>query len=36
MEGMRRAAPKEFSPAATPKKELELIVEGDTFHWKAR
>ncbi len=36
MEEMRRAAPKEFSPAATPKKELKLIVEGDAFHWEAR
>ena len=36
VEQMQKAAPKEFSPAATPKNKLKLIVEGDTFRWEAR
>lgn len=30
---MQKAAPKSFSPAATPKNKLKLNVEGDRFHW---
>jgi len=34
IEKMQKAAPKEFSPAATPRDKLKLIIEGDTFHWE--
>ena len=34
IEEMQKAAPKTFSPAATPKNKLKLIIEGDTFHWE--
>lgn len=30
---MKKAVPVEFSPEATPKKKLKLIIEGDVFHW---
>jgi len=30
---MQKAAPKKFSPVATPRNKLELIVTGDTFQW---
>lgn len=33
---MQKAAPEEFSPAATPKNKLKLIIVGDTFHWEPR
>ena len=33
---MQKAAPEEFSPVATPKNKLKLIIEGDTFHWEPR
>ena len=33
---MQKTAPKEFSPAATPKNKLQLVIEGDTFHWKEK
>ncbi len=31
---LQKAAPDEFSPAATPKKNLNLIIEGDSFSWE--
>jgi choline-sulfatase len=36
IEEMKKAAPKTFSPAATPRNKLKLIIEGDTFHWEPR
>ena len=33
---MRRAAPKEFAPSATPRRRLRLVVEGDAFHWERK
>jgi arylsulfatase A-like enzyme len=33
---MKQSAPVVFAPAATPKIELELIVEGDAFHWEKK
>ncbi len=33
---LQKAAPAEFSPDATPKKNLRLIIEGDTFHWESK
>ena len=36
MQDMRKSAPSVFSPEATPKKNLNLIIEGDSFHWEKR
>jgi len=33
---MQKAAPKEFAPAATPRNSLNLVVEGDSFHWEKK
>ena len=33
---MRKTAPEEFSLSATHRDTLKLIIEGDTFHWKAK
>ncbi len=33
---MQKAAPKEFSPSATPRNDLKLIIDGDIFHWEAK
>ncbi|MEX0983331.1 MAG: sulfatase [Bacteroidales bacterium] len=35
IEDLRKAAP-DFHPGATPKKDLELVIEGETFHWKLK
>ena len=36
MEELQRAAPEEFSPVATLRNDLELIVDRDTFHWELK
>ena len=36
MQDMRKSAPSVFLPEATPKKNLNLIIEGDSFHWEKR
>jgi choline-sulfatase len=36
IEEMKKAAPKTFSPAATPRNKLKLIIEGDIFYWEPR
>lgn len=36
IEEMKKAAPVVFAPSATPRNELELIVEGDAFHWEKK
>ena len=36
MEEMKKSAPKVFAPEVTPKNELKLVVEGDTFHWEKK
>ena len=33
---MQKSAPKEFAPAVTPKNDLNLVVEGDSFHWEKK
>lgn len=36
MEKMKKSAPKVFATEVTPKNELKLVVEGDTFHWEKK
>ena len=36
MKAMRKSAPSEFAPEATPKNDLKLVVEGDSFHWEKK
>jgi len=31
---MKSAVPKKFSPAATSKNKLNLVIEGDSFYWE--
>lgn len=33
---MQQSAPKQFTPSATPRRRLRLVIEGDTFHWERR
>jgi len=33
---MKNVLPSEFAPSATPRRELDLIVEGDSFHWERK
>ncbi len=33
MDEMKKSGPASFAPNVTPKKELDLIVEGDKFRW---
>lgn len=33
---MQKSAPKVFAPAVTPKNDLRLVVEGDSFHWEKK
>ena len=33
---MRKSAPPLFAPAATPRNDLNLVVEGDSFHWEKK
>jgi arylsulfatase A-like enzyme len=33
---LRHAVPDEFHPGATPRNNLNLVVEGDTFHWEPK
>jgi len=33
IEDLKKSAPSEFAPEGTPKNELKLVVEGDSFHW---
>jgi len=30
---LQKSAPSTFAESATPKKDLQLVVEGDSFHW---
>ncbi len=34
--GMKKTLPSVFAPSATPRRELNLIVEGDSFHWEKK
>ncbi|MCX6335666.1 MAG: sulfatase [Bacteroidia bacterium] len=36
MQEMQKSAPKVFAPGVTPKNELKLIIEGDSFHWEKK
>jgi arylsulfatase A-like enzyme len=36
MQEMQKSAPAGFAPQVTPKNELKLVVEGDTFHWEKK
>jgi choline-sulfatase len=36
MQDMQKSAPKVFAPEVTPKSELKLVIEGDSFHWEKR
>lgn len=31
---MQKTAPAVFAPSVTPKKDLKLVIDGDTFHWE--
>jgi len=33
---MQKTAPETFSPIATPRDKLKLVVTGDTFHWEQK
>lgn len=33
---LQKSAPSEFAPHATPFKELNLVVKGDSFHWEKK
>jgi len=33
IENMQKSAPSEFAPYATSNEDLDLVVEGDSFHW---
>jgi len=33
---MQDQAPAEFAPAATAEKDLELVTEGETYHWQLK
>jgi len=36
MDALNMAAPAAFHPGATPRKRLELVIEEEGFHWKAK
>ena len=36
MQTMRKSAPGSFAPGVTPKNELRLVVEGDSFRWEKK
>jgi arylsulfatase A-like enzyme len=36
MQNMQKSAPKVFAPEVTPKNELKLVIEGDSFHWEKK
>jgi arylsulfatase A-like enzyme len=36
IQDLKKSAPKEFAPGVTPKNELKLVVEGDSFHWEKK
>ncbi|MBE0655787.1 MAG: sulfatase-like hydrolase/transferase, partial [Bacteroidales bacterium] len=36
MQEMQKSAPTEFAPGVTPKNDLKLVVEGDSFHWEKK
>lgn len=33
---MKKSAPTEFAPSATPTKDMKLVIEGDKFHWEKK
>lgn len=33
---MKKSLPPEFAPEATPRNDLDLVVDGDTFHWEKK
>jgi arylsulfatase A-like enzyme len=33
---LRKAAPPVFAPSVTPRSNLKLVIEGDSFHWEKR
>jgi len=35
-DAMQAQAPAEFAPAATSEKDLELVTEGETYHWELK
>jgi arylsulfatase A-like enzyme len=36
MQDMQKSTPKVFAPEVTPRNELKLVVEGDSFHWEKK
>jgi arylsulfatase A-like enzyme len=36
MDDMKKSAPKVFAPTVTPKNDLKLVIEGDSFHWEKK
>ena len=33
---LKKSAPLDFAPSATPRNSLDLVVEGDSFHWEKK
>jgi arylsulfatase A-like enzyme len=33
---MKKSAPSSFAPSVTPKNQLKLIIEGNTWHWEKK
>jgi len=36
MKEMQKSAPKVFAPGVTPKNQLNLVIEGETFRWEKK
>lgn len=36
IDGLKQAVPAEFHAGATPRNRLNLVIEGDTFHWEPK
>lgn len=36
MQDMQKSAPKVFASGVTPKNELKLVIEGESFHWEKK
>lgn len=36
MDEMKKSTPKVFAPEVTPKNELKLVIDGDSFHWEKK
>jgi hypothetical protein len=36
MDKLRQVVPVEFHPGATPRNDLNLVIEGETFRWEPK